>query len=99
MAISQAMATDAPAPAATPFTAATMGMRKVWMDLALAQAAQVICLWSDRAFAQSSPLARVGAQVILRPDVGDIIRAAYHPMLPKVAHDASHALRIAARLP
>ena len=68
-------------------------------DLALAQAAQVICLWSDRAFAQSSPLARVGAQVILRPDVGDIIRVAYHPMLPKVARDSSHALRIAARLP
>jgi hypothetical protein len=31
MAMSQAMATDAPAPAATPFTAATMGMRKDWM--------------------------------------------------------------------
>ena len=67
-------------------------------DLALAQAAQVICLWSDRAFAETSPLARIEDQVILRPDVAGIIRAAYDPVLPVAANDPSHALRLAARI-
>ncbi len=67
-------------------------------DLALAQAAQVICLWSDRAFAEVSPLARIADRVILRPDVAGIIRAGYAAHMPVVARDASHALRIAARL-
>lgn len=67
-------------------------------DLALAQAAQVILLWSDTAFAGSSPLAKVGAGVILRPDIAGVIRAAYARTMPQVAHDPSHALRIAARV-
>jgi hypothetical protein len=66
--------------------------------LALGQAAQVILLWSDRAFAQTSPLARAGETVILRPEIGDVIRAAYDPILPPVARDASHALRLSARI-
>ena len=67
-------------------------------DLALAQAAQVILLWSDRAFAGTSPLALVGEDVILRPEIAGVIRAAYGVAMPAVARDASHALRIAARL-
>lgn len=67
-------------------------------DLALAQAAQVMCLWSERAFAESSPLARVGETVILRPDVAAVIRAGYSAHMPLVAKDASHALRLAARM-
>lgn len=66
--------------------------------LALAQAVQVILLWSDRAFAGTSPLARVGERVILRPEIGAVIRAGYDPVLPAVARDASHALRLAARV-
>ena len=66
--------------------------------LALQQAAQIILLWSDRAFATTSPLARVGETVILRPDIGALIRLAYDPALPAVARDPSHALRLAARL-
>ncbi|HCY98756.1 MAG: hypothetical protein A3D16_14025 [Rhodobacterales bacterium RIFCSPHIGHO2_02_FULL_62_130] len=66
-------------------------------DLALAQAAQVICLWSDRAFVEASPLGQVEGRVILRPDVAAVIRAGYDRMLPAVAHDASHAYRLAAR--
>jgi len=66
--------------------------------LALAQAVQVILLWSDRAFAGSSPLARVGQTVILRPEIAGVIRAAYDPVLPDVARDPAHALRLAARL-
>lgn len=67
-------------------------------DLALAQAAQVIVLWSDSAFAARSPLARAGAVTVLRPDLAGVIRAAYDPVMPAVARDASHALRLAARL-
>jgi hypothetical protein len=66
--------------------------------LALAQAVQTILLWSDRAFDGSSPLARVGDRVILRPEIGAVIRAGYDPVLPAIAQDASHALRLAARL-
>lgn len=66
--------------------------------LALAQAVQVVLLWSERAFAGSSPLARVGERVILRPEIAGVIRAGYDPVLPDVARDKAHALRLAARL-
>ncbi len=66
--------------------------------LVLTQAAQVILLWSDRAFAGTSPLARVGETVVLRPEIAAVIRAGYDPVLPAVARDPSHALRLAARL-
>ena len=65
--------------------------------LALAQAVQTILLWSDRAFDGTSPLGRVGEGVILRPDIGAVIRAGYDPVLPVMARDPSHALRLAAR--
>lgn len=67
--------------------------------LALLQAVQVILLWSDLAFTETSPLVagREGA-VMLRPDVAGVIRAAYDPVLPGVARDPSHALRVAARI-
>jgi hypothetical protein len=67
--------------------------------LALAQVAQTILLWSDTAFTDRSVLAQAGeGQVILRPDVGAVIRAGYDPVMPAVAQDASHALRLSARL-
>ncbi|MFP5480753.1 MAG: hypothetical protein ACLGIE_13880, partial [Alphaproteobacteria bacterium] len=65
--------------------------------LALAQAVQTILLWSDRAFDGTSPLARVGERVILRPEIGAVIRAGYDPVMPAMARDPSHALRLAAR--
>ncbi len=68
--------------------------------LALAQAAQVILLWGDQAFAETSPLAvlpETGA-TILRPEIAGIIAAAYDRMMPPSAIDASHALRLFARL-
>ena len=67
-------------------------------DIALGQMAQIILLWSDRAFAERSPLAVAGARTVLRPEIGDLIRAAYDPVMPVAANDASHALRLAARL-
>jgi hypothetical protein len=66
--------------------------------LALSQAVQVILLWSDLAFTDQPALALVKGQAVLRPDVADVIRAAYDPVLPVAARDASHALRIGARI-
>lgn len=66
--------------------------------LALSQAVQVILLWSDRAFATTSPLAKLGETVILRPEIAALIAAAYSPSLPPVGRDPSHALRLAARI-
>lgn len=67
-------------------------------DIALAQAAQTILLWSDLAFMDKGPLAQAGDTVILRPDIAGIIRAAYDPVMPSMADDESHAYRLAARL-
>ena len=66
--------------------------------LALSQAVQTILLWSDRAFRDTAPLAVVEGVAMLRPGIATVIRAAYDPVMPAVAHDASHALRLAARL-
>ncbi len=67
--------------------------------LALSQMAQAILLWSDTAFLNDSPLALVGdGQVILKPEIGQVIRAAYDPVLPGFSDDAAHALRVFARL-
>lgn len=66
--------------------------------LSLSQVVQTMLLWSDTAFRTQSPLAVVGDKTVLRPDVAGLIRAAYDPVLPDVAYDPSHALRLAARL-
>lgn len=68
--------------------------------LALSQAVQTILLWSDTAFQDHSPLALLPGQeaAMLRPEIGGLIRAAYDPVLPPVAQDAAHALRLSARM-
>lgn len=66
--------------------------------LALSQAVQTILLWSDRAFDSKPPLAMIGSKAVLRPEVAEIIRAAYDPVMPVAARDDSHALRLAARV-
>ena len=56
--------------------------------------------WGEAAFAGSSPLAlhpETGAAV-LRPEIAEVIRAAYDPVLPDAAEDPSHALRLFARI-
>ncbi|WP_270728040.1 hypothetical protein [Shimia sp. Alg240-R146] len=68
--------------------------------LALGEAVQTIVTWGPKAFAERSPLAKVpetGATV-LRPEIAAVIAAAYDRMLPVAADDASHALRLFARL-
>ena len=66
--------------------------------LALSQVVQTVLLWSDLAFRDRSALAVAGERTILRPDIADVIRAAYDPVLPGAAQDASHALRLFARV-
>lgn len=69
-------------------------------SIALSQFVQTIVLWSDTAFVDTSPLAilREGGPAILKPQIADLIRAAYDLALPVAATDPSHALRLAARL-
>lgn len=67
--------------------------------LALSQAVQSILLWSDAAFQDQSALAAVDGTTVLRPEIAAVIRAGYDPVMPSVAQDASHALRLAARIP
>lgn len=66
--------------------------------VALNEAVQIILLWSDVAFAEVGPLARMGQGIILHPEIAEVIRAAYAQVLPTVARDPSHALRLAARV-
>lgn len=66
--------------------------------LALSQIVQSVLLWSDTAFKERSPLAVAGDKTILRPEIAGLIRAAYDPVMPAQSSDASHALRLAARV-
>jgi len=68
--------------------------------LALGQAVQVMLLWGDKAFSETSPLAILpdSGATVLRPEIAAIIAAAYDRMMPVSADDASHALRLFARL-
>ena len=65
--------------------------------LALSQAVQIILLWAEGAFAAAPPLIMKDGMEILRADIGNLIRAAYDPVLPAMAQDPSHALRLMAR--
>ena len=66
--------------------------------LALSQAVRFILLWSDRAFADRSPLVDTGSGAQVRPEIAALIRAGYAATMPAVARDAAHAYRLAARL-
>ncbi|KMK68136.1 hypothetical protein [Puniceibacterium sp. IMCC21224] len=67
--------------------------------LALGQAVQALLLWSDQAFGTRSPLGQLAdGRVVVRPEVGAVLRAAYEPVMPVAARDPSHALRLAARI-
>ena len=68
--------------------------------LFLMQVVHSFLVWSDRAFQYQSPLAIApNDHTVLRTEVADVIRAAYDPVLPVMAQDSSHALRLFARLP
>ena len=67
-------------------------------SLALAQGVEAMLSWASGAFAKQSPLASLpNGDLVLRPDIAALMRAAYSPNLPDCAVDASHALRLYAR--
>jgi holliday junction DNA helicase RuvB len=67
--------------------------------LALNQAVQGILLWSDRAFNDRPMFTRAeGGRTILRPEIAEVIRAVYDPVMPVTAREPAHALRVAARI-
>lgn len=66
--------------------------------LALGQVVQIMLAWSDAAFQERSPLAVAGGATILRPEIAELIRAAYDPVMPVTAKDNSHSLRLLARM-
>ncbi|MGJ8605721.1 MAG: hypothetical protein ACSHXH_16510 [Marivita sp.] len=67
--------------------------------LALTQVVQSMLLWSDLAFTDRSPLGKLeDGRDVLRPEIGALIRAAYDRVLPPMAQDETHALRLAARI-
>ncbi|MCF2906394.1 hypothetical protein L0666_15480 [Octadecabacter sp. CECT 8868] len=66
--------------------------------LALTQAVHAIVLWSETAFKKQSPLALIDGTAVVRPDIAGVIRAVYDPVMPVVAQDPSHALRLSARM-
>ena len=66
--------------------------------LALNQMVQAMVLWSDTAFLGASPIGLVDGTSVLRPDVSSLLRAAYDPVMPVMAQDTSHALRLSARM-
>ncbi len=87
--------------AAFVFIAMRGGLEKLPAEtLALSEAVETVLTWGPKAFAETSPLALhpdTGA-AILRPEIAAVIRAAYDPVLPDAAEDASHALRLFARI-
>ncbi|SFH14398.1 hypothetical protein SAMN04488020_10789 [Palleronia marisminoris] len=67
--------------------------------VALSQVVQTILLWSDTAFSERSALAEApDGTVILRPEIGRLIRAAYDPVMPRATTDGAHAYRLSARI-
>lgn len=68
--------------------------------IALSQAVQTILLWSDTAFTGTSPLAVVqkDGPAVLKPEIANVIRAGYDPVLPVAASDPVLALRLMARM-
>lgn len=67
-------------------------------DLALSLAVQTLLLWSDQAFHDRPALARGPEGAVLRPEIAALLRASYDPALPAATGDASHALRLSARI-
>lgn len=67
-------------------------------ELALELAARASLLWADGALGRLRAWRDTPEGPVLSPDVAALIRAAYDPVLPDATDDASHALRLAARL-
>jgi hypothetical protein len=67
-------------------------------DIALDQATRMMLTWGPQALRDTPVLGRTDAGVVIAPRIAALLRAAYDPVLPAAARDASHALRLAARM-
>ena len=68
-------------------------------SLALSQAVQAMFLWSQEAFQTRAPLAVLSnGTTVVRPEIAALLRAGYDPVMPMSCDDASHSLRLAARI-
>lgn len=67
-------------------------------DLALEIATRGLLMWDERALAGARPMIRQAGRVHPRPEILALMRAAYDPVLPVAADDASHAYRLSARI-
>ena len=67
--------------------------------LATGETFQCLSLFAPNAFAEHSPIAVIqeNGMCLAKPNYAALIRAAYDPVMPISANDASHALRLAAR--
>lgn len=61
---------------------------------------QSLLLWAEDAFSAQSPIAVIQENgiCIVKPSFASLVRAAYDPILPPSATDASHALRLYPRM-
>ena len=64
--------------------------------LAVGETLQSLLVWSKDAFSSHSPIAVIKENgiCIVKPSFASLVRAAYDPILPSYASDASHALRL-----
>ena len=46
----------------------------------------------------ASPLALLDGAAVVRPEIANVIRAVYDPVLPASSRDPSHGLRLFARI-
>ncbi len=60
---------------------------------------QSLLTWGDEAFNTQSPIAvlKENGICIVKPEFASLVRGAYDPVMPPVATDASHALRLQPR--
>ena len=67
--------------------------------LVTGETVQCLALWSKSAFDAESPIGLLeeNGLCVVKPDYASLIRAAYDPVMPGAAEDASHALRLSAR--
>lgn len=66
--------------------------------LALGEVVRVMASWGPGAFDEMPLLAEEDGRAVLNPDALRLLKAVYDPLLPVVAQDVSHALRLSARM-
>lgn len=68
--------------------------------LATGETLQSLLVWGEDAFKAQSPIAVIKENgiCIVKPNYAALVRAAYDPMLPASATDASHAMRLHPRM-